>query len=419
MNRKSDIVVVGSGIAGMTAALTAAQSGKSVTLLTYGAGTLAISSGCIDVLGYQNGVRVTDPFEAMASLPAEHPYSLIGGAETVREALDWLKVVCRKGGIDMAHAAEEGNHRLVTVMGTLKPSYLCPDSFNPECLKDVHRAAVVTVENMKDVHPGLIIEQLHRYKEFAGKEFMEAVLPCPIEHAHRNITPLDIARHVETPEGMKWLEKSLAPYAKLYPVLLLPPICGMKHSQQIWNQLCSALKVKIVEMVSIPPGVAGLRMREVLKKALNAAGVYMVESAEVVRAEVEEGVCKAVYSLTANGECGWDADEFIIATGGLLSGGIETAPGKAWESIFRLPLDAPADTEAWSSPDIFGSSFFASMGVKVNSDLKPLDAEGNVALSNVRFAGRVLGGYDFAAEKCGQGVALATGRYAGMLAGKE
>ena len=58
MNRKSDIVVVGSGIAGMTAALTAAQSGKSVTLLTYGAGTLAISSGCIDVLGYQNGVRV-------------------------------------------------------------------------------------------------------------------------------------------------------------------------------------------------------------------------------------------------------------------------------------------------------------------------------------------------------------------------
>ena len=56
------------------------------------------------------------------------------------------------------------------------------------------------------------------------------------------------------------------------------------------------------------------------------------------------------------------------------------------------------------------------MGVKVNSDLKPLDADGQVILNNVRFAGRVLGGYDFAAEKCGQGVALATGRYAGLLA---
>lgn len=419
MNRKADIVVVGSGLAGMSAALTAAQSGKKVTLLTHGVGTLAISSGCIDVLGYLNGTRVEDPFESMTALPAEHPYSLIGGAETVRESLDWLKGVCRKGGIDMAPAVEEGNHNLITVMGTLKPSYLCPDSFNPECLKEVHRAAVVTVENMKDVHPGLIIEQLHRYAEFKDKEFMEAVIPCPIEHAHRNITPLDIARHVETPEGMKWLERSLRPYAKLYPVLLLPPICGMKHSQQIWNQLCSALKVKIVEMVSIPPGVAGLRMREVFKKALNAAGVYTVESAEVFRAEVEEGSCKAVYSLTADGECGWEADSFIIATGGLLSGGISTGPGKAWESIFGLSLDAPADTEAWSSPDIFGSSFFASMGVKVNNDLKPLDTEGNVTLGNVRFVGRVLGGYDFAAEKSGHGVALATGRYAGMLAGKE
>ena len=419
MNRKSDIVVVGSGLAGMSAALTAAQNGKRVTLLTHGAGTLAISSGCIDVLGYVNGHRVADPFEGMEELPAEHPYSLIGGPETVREALSWLSHICRKGGIDMARAAEEGNHELITVMGTLKPSYLCPDSFNPECLKDVHRAAVVTVENMKDVHPGLIIEQLHRYEEFADKEFMEAVLPCPIEHAHRNITPLDIARHVETPEGMKWLEKSLAPYARLYPVLLLPPICGMKHSQQIWNRLCSTLKVKIVEMISIPPGVAGLRMREAFKKALNAAGVYTVESAEVVRAEVEEGVCKALYSITASGECGWEADNFIIATGGLLSGGIATAPGKAWESIFGISLNAPENTEDWSSPDIFGSSFFASMGVKVNSDLKPLDADDNVLLKNVRFAGRVLGGYDFAAEKSGHGVALATGRYAGMLAGKE
>ena len=419
MNRKSDIVVVGSGLAGMSAALTAAQSGKSVTLLTHGAGTLAISSGCIDVLGYVNGKRVADPFEAMEELPAEHPYSLIGGAETVREATSWLTHICKKGDIDMARAAEEGNHELITVMGTLKPSYLCPDSFNPDCLKEVHRAAVVTVEGMKDVHPGLIIEQLHRYEAFTGKEFMEAVLPCPIEHVHRNITPLDIARHVETPEGMKWLEESLAPFAKLYPVLLLPPICGMKHSQQIWNRLCAALKVKIVEMVSIPPGVAGLRMREAFKKALNAAGVYVVESAEVVRAEVEEGVCKALYSVTAFGECGWEADNFIIATGGLLSGGISTAPGKAWESIFGLSLDAPANTEDWSSPDIFGSSFFASMGVKVNSDMKPLDADGNVLLGNVRFAGRVLGGYDFAAEKSGHGVALATGRYAGMLAGKE
>ena len=224
---------------------------------------------------------------------------------------------------------------------------------------------------------------------------------------------------METPEGLQWLKDGLAPYAKLYPVLLLPPILGMKHSQKIWEQLCAALNAKLVEMVSIPPGVAGLRLREVMKKALNAAGVYLVENTEVVRAEVEQGACKALTTIATGGENRWEADSFVIATGGLLGGGIGTAPGKAWESIFSLPLDMPENTEDWSSPNIFGDSLFAKMGVKVNSDLKPVDAEGNVILNNVRFAGRIVGGYDFAAEKSGHGVALATGWHAGTLAGKE
>ncbi|MBQ9106162.1 MAG: anaerobic glycerol-3-phosphate dehydrogenase subunit B [Mailhella sp.] len=417
MNRKTDIVVVGSGIAGMSAALAAAQNGKQVTLITHGVGSLAISSGCIDVLGYAGGTAVTDPFEAISSLPEEHPYRLVG-EDSVRSSLDWFNGLCRKGGLSLLKT-EEGNRRLVTVMGTFKPSYLVPDSFCSDALDDVHRIAVVTVEDMKDVHPGLIIDQLKRYPDMAEKEFVEAVLPNPIHQAHRNITPMDIARYVETPEGLQWLKDALVPYAKLYPVLLLPPICGMKHSQQIWNQLCTALNAKIVEMVSIPPGVAGMRLREIFKKALNAAGVYFVENAEVVRSEVEEGVCKALTTVSTGGENRWEADSFIIATGGLLGGGIGTAPGKAWESIFSLPIDMPENTEEWSSPDIFGNSLFARMGVKANKELKPVDAEGNIILNNVRFAGRILGGYDFASEKSGHGVALATGWYAGTQAAKE
>ena len=416
MNRKTDIVVVGSGIAGMTAALTAAQSGKKVTLLTHGVGSLAISSGSIDVLGYVNGEAVSDPFKAIADLPENHPYRLVGEAD-LRDALGWLKELCGKAGLTMQ--AEEGNHQLVTVMGTLKPSWLTPISFCAEAMKDVLRIAVVSVEDMKDVHPGLIIDQLQRYPDLAKKEFAKAILPNPIHQAHRNVTPLDISRYVETPEGLQWLKDSLAPYAKLYPVLLLPPILGMKHSQKIWEELCASLKTRIVEMVSIPPGVAGLRLREIMKKALNEAGVYLVENTEVTKAEVEQGTCKALTTIATGGENRWEADSFIIATGGLLGGGIGTAPGKAWETIFKLPLDMPENTEEWSSPNIFGNSLFAKMGVKVNETLKPVDAEGNVIFNNVRFAGRIVGGYDFAAEKSGHGVALATGWHAGMLAGKE
>ena len=106
MNRKTDIVVVGSGIAGMTAALTAAQSGKKVTLLTHGVGSLAISSGSIDVLGYVNGKAVADPFAAMQIRFARHRHNLnvaevtvpADSAHTVKaEALDCAvtKVISR------------------------------------------------------------------------------------------------------------------------------------------------------------------------------------------------------------------------------------------------------------------------------------------------------------------------------------
>ena len=66
-----------------------------MTLLTHGVGSLAISSGSIDVLGYVDGKPVADPFKAIADLPEDHPYRLVGEND-VRASLDWLKALCAK-----------------------------------------------------------------------------------------------------------------------------------------------------------------------------------------------------------------------------------------------------------------------------------------------------------------------------------
>ena len=56
MSRTTDILVVGSGMAGLMAAIVASGQGKRVTLLSRGCGSLNIGSGCVDVLGYVNGL---------------------------------------------------------------------------------------------------------------------------------------------------------------------------------------------------------------------------------------------------------------------------------------------------------------------------------------------------------------------------
>ena len=55
--RNSDVLVIGGGLAGLVAACVAAEKGKKVQLLTYGAGTLTIGGGIIDAIGYTDDAK--------------------------------------------------------------------------------------------------------------------------------------------------------------------------------------------------------------------------------------------------------------------------------------------------------------------------------------------------------------------------
>ena len=86
MQRATEVLVVGAGMVGLCAALAAAQVGSRVELLSNGVGSLAISGGSVDLLGAVGGDSVDLPWAAMAMLPPEHPYRLLG-RERVAAAL--------------------------------------------------------------------------------------------------------------------------------------------------------------------------------------------------------------------------------------------------------------------------------------------------------------------------------------------
>lgn len=421
VSRTTDILVVGSGMAGLMAAIVASGQGKRVTLLSRGCGSLNIGSGCVDVLGYVNGQPVEgQPLEALDSLPERHPYRLVG-KEGVEEALKTLCAVSARHGAPL-EAAANGNRRVPTILGTLKPTCLTLPSCRGELLETAASALVVSVEGLKDSHPALVTSQLRRYPHLAAVTWHEAHLKNPIPGAHRNLSPLDIARYVESPEGTAWLAAGLRKALRATPadVVLLPPVCGLSNAA--WEAVAAAVPVPLVEMPTLPPGVGGLRLYTALKSELQARDVDMVENALVTGAECDGKHCAALVAETACGRRRFAAKAFVMATGGFMGGGFLSSPGEARETVFGLPvLQAdgsllPARPEDWSDQNIFGNHAFASAGVMVNAAMSPLRIDGTPALNNVFFAGRSVGGYDFASEKSGNGVAVATAWRAALSA---
>src|SRR5207245_7185012 len=67
-----DTVVIGAGLAGLTAALRLAEKGQRVAVLAKGVGATHLSPATVDVLGYVDG-PVASPARALPDFAAAHP----------------------------------------------------------------------------------------------------------------------------------------------------------------------------------------------------------------------------------------------------------------------------------------------------------------------------------------------------------
>lgn len=418
-----DVVVAGAGFAGLTAAAAAAETGKRVLVVSRGAGALTIGGGTVDVLGYVGGTPISgNPFAAMAELPPEHPYSLLG-ASAAREAVDFLHDLVAEEGLFLLRAGSEknGNAWMPTAAGTMKPTWITGKGMNPESLAAAKSFVVLGITGMKDFSSRLAAAGLREWPQFAGKKIVHHQVPSPLHAASslvRDTTALDLARWLDGERGAEWLLNVLRELPAAAETVLLPSILGTKPESDAHAFLERETGRKLIELFCPPPSVTGLRMHHALMRRLRRKGVGFVENATILRAETENKRCRALTTRLPDRERTYEAASFVVATGGLFSEGVLTEPGKAHEAVFALPIAMPGEQDAWSRPDFFDRSghAFARLGVAANERLNPLDGQGAALYENVHFAGRILAGYDYAAEKSGSGVALATGYAAGVFA---
>lgn len=402
---KSDVVIIGNGVAGLMAALVSADEGKKVTLLSYGAGTFPLNSGVIDILGYnEQGKAVNSPIAGIGQVPDSHPYKKIGMA-VIEDAIKYFKKTVADEGFAYTGSLKE-QQWLITGIGTLKPTCLLPESLQASRCFDASEIVIVGVKGLKDFYVDMVKENLA--KELgADKKYTTITVDTYI--TGRDLTTRDVAKWVESDKGYGEFLAQIKDQAGAGKAVIVPQILGTKGDYVVYNKLSKDLGCTVVETTGMPPSVNGIRLRDVLLSALKKKGIRVVENAKAEKAIVKGD---KVTAIEAGGEVRtqtYEADKFILATGGFYSGGITMRDfGEYKEMVFGLPVEGDCVEERWVNKQLFSDKkqAFSMAGVRVDDSLRAVDESGNVVLKNVYVVGRNLSGYDFCFEHSGNGVAL-------------
>jgi glycerol-3-phosphate dehydrogenase subunit B len=201
----------------------------------------------------------------------------------------------------------------------------------------------------------------------------------------------------------------------------MPAVLGLADQSAAFHDATRALPLVPFEVPLVSPSVPGLRLFDALRSALRRRGGRVSVGEEVVRIENARRRVTAVVAAAAARDRVFRTGGLVLATGGIAGGGlIGRADGTLVEPLLGLPVEAPASGE-WLAPDPFDPAGhpLEAAGIRTDDALHPVDGRGRVAFDNVAIVGSLLAGQRYLAERCGDGVAVASGRRAAAMFAPE
>ncbi|HWO69353.1 MAG TPA: glycerol-3-phosphate dehydrogenase subunit GlpB [Actinomycetota bacterium] len=402
-----DVVVIGAGVAGLTAAIRLAEAGLSVEVVAKGVGATHLTAATVDVLGYAPG-RVDSPADALPAFVRdrpEHPYARLG-PERIAEALDWFRgrVAALGYGGDLRR-----NLLLPTALGVPRPTALAPETMAEGDLRGGGRILVVGFRALKDLHPGLLAENLRRADVPGGPVEARAVEVAP-DLGAADLNAVALARRMEEPEVRKEVLRELEPAVADAERVAFPAVLGLDDAPGIWAELRAALGRPVFEVPTLPPSVPGIRLFRALRAALRRAGGRLTMGAEVEGAETGGGRVAAVITRTGSRAVRHGARWFVLATGGVGGGGVASdSTGAFRETVLGLPVRFLPEDGPPFLPGYLDAHPAARAGVAVDERMRPLGRDDAPAFENVVAAGATIGGAEPWREKSGEGISIATG----------
>jgi len=420
-----DSAVIGSGIAGFTAALTLRDKGNEVAVLSESSGATSVSSGAWDLgpIPLQQEPPSLETMVGRSEWRQLYDGFLVDDPELlsldrVKGALSYLQeklanILPVQFNFDRAYV-------LPTAMGHWKPTF---GAQSIQAKADLHgligkKVGLVGARNWRfrsdlvcsawkagasRFGVALDIEPIYLREDLGGAD-------CPLPHVATRLWADETFRN----HFFQVLGDSFQ--VGDWDVLLFPPLFLDVALSERWE---ADLGMPVAECLTVGEAIAGRRMAKAIGVCLKENGVAVYEVEKLTPAGHTGQIDSLSARWTPSGEWIQVAPKnVVLSTGKYFGGGIHLGFEEIEEKIFKLPLFYKKGTEQvrhrghlpWADRGFHEAQPWAQVGVKLDSRWRPEDQQGNVVYENLHACGSIIGGVDFAKEGAGLGLMALSGR---------
>jgi glycerol-3-phosphate dehydrogenase subunit B len=404
---ETELAVIGAGISGCAATLFALNRGIKVTQVG-NTGALAFTSGYFDLLGVDQGKIIQDPWSALEQLretQPEHPYARLSN-QIVNDAFSEFVGALNEMGLNYTLPAKVNQTALLPT-GAVKPTYCIPQTMSQGCkaMADGAKTLIIDFEGLQGFSGQEIAENLSKH----WPRLSVKTLAFPGMESGAALYAEVMARSLEVAETCEALANEIKAVAGDADYIALPAILGIYKPDEVHQDMETRIGLPVFEIPTIPPGVAGIRLRELLEQQLHERGADIVTQYKVKQVKFNEAQVELSYE-DHFGLVIIKAQNVLLASGRFLSGGLSANQNEIKETLMNLPIQQPESRDDWYGESYFDPNGHAvnKAGVMVNDNFQVVDSNQQIIDPRLYASGIVLANQDWIRQRSGAGIALAS-----------
>jgi glycerol-3-phosphate dehydrogenase subunit B len=324
-----DVVIIGQGLSGMLSAIWAKEQGYHTALVASGAGKLIQSAGVFDFIPGSNGDWKA--WKGQYQLNALKKSML-------NEAIEHFKTLTFRLGYPY-QGDVDNSISIVTGSGHLKCTALYPETIRP--IPERGHAVIVGFQEITDFQPDYVKANLEKERPHLAIDAFSIQLG---QHSQRTLTQLDAARLLDQQEMRNkcikqiksFMEEKNIPKPDLF---IFPASLGVENWKETIKELSSQLGAPVTEAPGLPPNATAIRLQNSLKKEAVKLGVRLYSDTTVIGCDLKGKEIKSLQIRTPNRVTTLEGCQYILATGGILGGGLEVTEAGIRETALKLEVN--------------------------------------------------------------------------------